>query len=296
MSMIKNKDYVNEYIEYLKIDRKYSLNTLLSYENDLNQYINYLKDKNILNCTKEDINNFLINEKKFKNEKSVSHTLTVLRNFYKFLEVNEYIKINPTEYIDLPKLKKSLPNVLSTEEVTKILDISLKTKYDYRNKAMLELMYSSGLRISELINLKTYDVNLNENLVKVTGKGSKQRIIPIDDIATKYLFIYMNEYRQQLLKKDRTDDLFLNSRGTKISRQAMFKLLKQLAVQKNIQTDFSPHTLRHSFATHMLENGADLRSIQELLGHSDISTTQIYTHISNKILKESYDESHPHSK
>lgn len=294
--MMKNKDYVNEYIEYLKIDKKYSSNTLLSYENDLNQYISCIKDKNILKCSKEEINHFLSNEKKSKNERSVSHALTVLRNFYKFLEVNGYIKNNPTEYIDLPKLKKSLPNVLSTEEVSQLLNITLETKYDYRNKAMLELMYSSGLRISELINLKTYDINLNENLVKVTGKGSKERIIPIDDCATKYLSIYMNVYRQQLLKKDRTDDLFLNSRGKKISRQAMFKLVKQLASQKNIQTDFSPHTLRHSFATHMLENGADLRSIQELLGHSDISTTQIYTHISNKILKESYDESHPHSK
>lgn len=296
MSMIKNKEYVNEYIEYLKIDRKYSSNTLLSYETELNQYLDFIKEKNILKSTKEDIINFLNLEKRRKNERSVSHTLTVLRNFYKFLETNEYIKINPTECIDLPKLRKSLPNVLSTEEVTQLLAISLKTKYDYRNKAMLELMYSSGLRISELINLKTYDINLNENLVKVTGKGSKERIIPIDDVATKYLEIYIKEYRFQLLKKDKTDDLFLNSRGTKISRQAMFKLLKQLASEKNIQTDFSPHTLRHSFATHMLENGADLRSIQELLGHSDISTTQIYTHISNKLLKESYNESHPHSK
>jgi len=169
----------------------------------------------------------------------------------------------------------------------------LVTKYDYRNKAMLELLYSSGLRVSELVNLTVYDVQLSENIVRIIGKGGKERIVPIDDYATKYLTIYMNEYRPQLMKKQITNDLFLNNLGKKISRQAMFKIIQQIALKKGIRTHFSPHTLRHSFATHLLENGADLRSIQELLGHSSISTTQIYTHVSNQFKKENY-ECHPH--
>lgn len=173
------------------------------------------------------------------------------------------------------------------------MDIELVTKYDYRNKAMLELLYSSGLRVSELVNLTVYDVQLSENIVRIIGKGGKERIVPIDDYATKYLTIYMTEYRPQLMKKQITNDLFLNNLGKKISRQAMFKIIQQIALKKGIRTHFSPHTLRHSFATHLLENGADLRSIQELLGHSSISTTQIYTHVSNQFKKENY-ECHPH--
>lgn len=292
--MFNNQNYLNEYLEYLKIDKKYSDNTIKSYENDLNNYLKFIKDKSVLNCSKESIINFLNNEKKIKSDHTISHTLTVLRNFYKFLEKNGYIKYKPTEYIEIPKLKKTLPNVLSIKEIDYLLDINLNNKYDYRNKAMLELMYSSGLRISELINLTIYDININENLVRVMGKGNKERIIPIDDYATKYLNIYINEYRPLLYKKNLNDYLFLNSRGNKISRQAMFKILKQIAIKKNIKTDFSPHTLRHSFATHMLENGADLRSIQELLGHSNISTTQIYTHVSNKLKTDNY-KYHPHS-
>ena len=159
---------------------------------------------------------------------------------------------------------------------------------------MLELMYASGLRISELISLQIHDVNLEIQTVRIFGKGAKERIVPIGDYATYYLKVYIDQYRPFLLKKKETDILFLSSRGDRMTRQAFFKIIKQLGIQQGIKTDFSPHTLRHSFATHLLENGADLRSIQELLGHSDISTTQVYTHISNQQLQENYTKFHPH--
>ena len=291
--MIHNLAYLNEYLEYLNIDKKYSNNTILSYHNDLKIYLKFLKEKSVLKVQEEDVQIFLNQERQDKNSRTIAHLLTVLNNFYQFLLKNQYLSKNPVEYIELPKLKKTLPTVLSHEEIESLLDIELVTKYDYRNKAMLELLYSSGLRVSELVNLTVYDVQLSENIVRIIGKGGKERIVPIDDYATKYLTIYMNEYRPQLMKKQITNDLFLNNLGKKISRQAMFKIIQQIALKKGIRTHFSPHTLRHSFATHLLENGADLRSIQELLGHSSISTTQIYTHVSNQFKKENY-ECHPH--
>ena len=291
--MIHNLEYLNEYLEYLNIDKKYSNNTILSYHNDLKIYLNFLKKKSVLKVQEKDVQIFLNQERQDKNSRTIAHLLTVLNNFYQFLLKNQYLSKNPVEYIELPKLKKTLPTVLSHKEIESLLDIELVTKYDYRNKAMLELLYSSGLRVSELVNLTVYDVQLSENIVRIIGKGGKERIVPIDDYATKYLTIYMNEYRPQLMKKQITNDLFLNNLGKKISRQAMFKIIQQIALKKGIRTHFSPHTLRHSFATHLLENGADLRSIQELLGHSSISTTQIYTHVSNQFKKENY-ECHPH--
>ena len=291
--MIHNLEYLNEYLEYLNIDKKYSNNTILSYHNDLKIYLNFLKEKSVLKVQEKDVQLFLNQERQDKNSRTIAHLLTVLNNFYQFLLKNQYLSKNPVEYIELPKLKKTLPTVLSHKEIESLLEIELVTKYDYRNKAMLELLYSSGLRVSELVNLTVYDVQLSENIVRIIGKGGKERIVPIDDYATKYLTIYMTEYRPQLMKKQITNDLFLNNLGKKISRQAMFKIIQQIALKKGIRTHFSPHTLRHSFATHLLENGADLRSIQELLGHSSISTTQIYTHVSNQFKKENY-ECHPH--
>lgn len=289
-----NEYYLNMYEDYLKIDKKYSYNTISAYMNDLKKYNKFINN-DIKKSSKDDIVKYLNNERTLnKSDKTITHNLTVIKNFYRYLQTEGEIKANPAEYIELPKVKKSLPKVLSIDEIDKILEIELNNKYDFRNKAMLELMYASGLRISELVNLKVLDINLKENIVRVIGKGFKDRIVPIGDYATKYLDIYINNYRKELIKKP-TDYLFLNNHGNRISRQALFKIIKQIAIKKNIKTEFSPHTLRHSFATHMLENGADLRSIQELLGHSDISTTQIYTHVSNRIKKENYDISHPHS-
>ena len=195
--------------------------------------------------------------------------------------------------IDMPKLEKHLPSVLTYEEVDKLLDINITDSFSARNKAILELMYASGLRISETINLKLYDIDLENDILRVFGKGSKERIVPIGTIAVNDLNKYINEYREKMLKNKKNDYLFLNNHGNKITRQGLFKNLKSLLKEKGIEKDVSPHTLRHSFATHLLNNGADLRSIQELLGHSSIKTTQIYTHVSSEHLKEQY-KSHPH--
>lgn len=288
----EGKDFIN----YLLIDKKYSEDTIFSYKNDLEKFFNFFKNIPIKKINKDDLRNYL----KYLNnlglsEKSISHNISTLRSFYKFLVAEGYLESNIFMFIDLPKIPKTLPNVLSVEEVDKLLDIKVTDKYSARNKAMLELMYSSGLRISELINLKVVDVSLEDDIVRVFGKGSKERIVPIGDCALNALKKYIFVYRKDLLKKQSSDYLFLSSLGRKMSRQAFFKIIKAIALEKNIKSEISPHTLRHSFATHMLNYGADLRSIQELLGHSDISTTQIYTHISQNKISDDYKRSHPHS-
>jgi integrase/recombinase XerD len=291
---MKNKEYLKDYLEYLKIDRKYSDNTISSYEANLKHFL-FSTPKEIENITIQDLEQFLelLNKEK-KSTRTIAHYITVLKEFFKFLEREEIISENPTLYLVQPKLNKSLPNVLSEEEVLQILDIPLNNKYDYRNKAMLELMYSSGLRISELIEVKVHDINLEEASLKVMGKGSKERMLPLGDYAIYYIKVYLENYRDSLLKDNKNDYLFLNSRGNKLTRQAFFKLLKEIAIKKDIKTEFSPHTLRHSFATHLLKHGADLRSIQELLGHASLSTTQIYTHIADEQIKQDYENAHPH--
>lgn len=286
-------NYIEEYRKYLLIDKKYSNNTILSYMNDLNNFQKFIK-KDMTKINKKDILKFIEFERKTKDSRTIAHSLTVIRNFYNFLLIENIIEENPTSKIDSPKLKKSLPTVLSKEEIDNLLNIELNDKYDYRDKAMLELMYATGMRISELINITIEDINLVNSCVIVNGKGNKERKIPFDEITTYYLEKYINEYRKQFIKKP-NNYLFLNCFGERISRQSFFKTIKALAIKKNIHKNFSPHTLRHSFATHMVENGADLRSVQMLLGHSDISTTQIYTNISNKFIRENYEKSHPHN-
>lgn len=286
------KSYDEDFLSYLIIDKKYSDNTIKTYRYALKHFKEFVK-KDFLKINKYDITNYLSFEKENNKEaKSIAHSLTVIRNFYKYLEKEGIIKDNPTDNIDMPKVKKSLPNVLTVEQIDTILNIPFKDKYSYRNKAMLELVYSAGLRESELINLKVYDININNATVRIFGKGFKERIVPLGDYALLALNIYLTEYRAQFIKRSESDYLFLNSRGSKMSRQAFFKIIKQISADTNI--NFSPHTLRHSFATHMLENGADLRSIQELLGHSNIRTTEIYTHLNNKLKSENYHKYHPH--
>ncbi len=287
----------DKFKQYLLIDKKYSNNTIESYNNDLEKYFLFMKKRNIKvrDISKEDVLKYIEYLKKNSmNEKSIAHNISVIRSFYKFLILEKYIEKSPTEFVDLPKIRKTLPNVLSIEEVDKLLDITLKDNFSYRNKAMLELLYATGLRVSELVNLKIENIDLDECFVRTVGKGNKERIIPIGDVALNYLKEYIIYYRSSLLKKDKNDYLFLNNHGKKITRQGFFKLIKKLADEKGIKKDISPHTLRHSFATHLLEHGADLRSIGELLGHSSVQTTEIYTHISNEKLKSDY-KSHPHN-
>ena len=228
-------------------------------------------------------------------EKSRAHYLTVIRNFYEFLVLEDLIDSNPCETVKSPKISSTLPHYLTEGEVNQLLNIDLKTHYDYRNKAMLELLYATGIRVSELINLKLTNIDLDEDLIRVLGKGSKERISPISDEAEKYLKIYIEEHRNFLLKNKDSEYIFINNFGNPISRQGFFKNLKQISKKQGIDKDISPHTLRHSYATHLLSHGADLRIIQELLGHSDIVTTQIYTHLLNEQLKKEY-EYHPRAK
>lgn len=290
-----NEKLIDDFENYLMFEKKYSQNTVNSYKEDLKKMDKALKkDFRVLN--NKDIQNYIQNNLKDLNASSVSRTISTLKSLYKYLKINGQIKTNPVSNINTPKKAQKLPKVLSEDEVNNLLDINLKTDFDYRNKAMLELMYSSGLRVSELINLTLNDIDTKSAIVRVFGKGSKERVIPLDEYACEALDNYILYHRYNLFKHGENNYLFLNNHGEKMTRQGFFKILQKLAKEKNIKTSFSPHTLRHSFATHLLKHGADLRSIQELLGHSDISSTQIYTHITNERLQNNYKEFHPHGK
>ena len=290
-----NEKYIEEFIDYLRFEKKYSENTISSYKRDLNKTNTYIK-KDFAKLNKKDIQNYIQKISKSENVSSVSRCISTLKSFYKFLELNKYTSLNPLTTITNPKTVKKLPKILSEEEIEKLLDINLKTDFDYRNKAMLELMYSSGLRVSELINLNVNDIDLSNASVRIFGKGSKERIIPLNDYAIDALNNYILNHRRSLFKHGESNYLFLNNHGNKMTRQGFFKILEKIAKEKGIKSELSPHTLRHSFATHLLKHGADLRSIQELLGHNDISTTQIYTHITSERLQKNYEEFHPHGK
>lgn len=290
-----NEKLIDDFENYLMFEKKYSQNTVNSYKEDLKKMDKALK-KNFRVLNNKDIQNYIQNDLKDLNASSVSRTISTLKSLYKYLKINGQIKTNPVSNINTPKKAQKLPKVLSEDEVNNLLDINLKTDFDYRNKAMLELMYSSGLRVSELINLTLNDIDTKSAIVRVFGKGSKERVIPLDEYACEALDNYILYHRYNLFKHGENNYLFLNNHGEKMTRQGFFKILQKLAKEKNIKTSFSPHTLRHSFATHLLKHGADLRSIQELLGHSDISSTQIYTHITNERLQNNYKEFHPHGK
>ncbi len=287
-----NDDIIKDYLDYLKYEIKATSNTYKSYKDNLKQFNIYFSNKNLLNLTKDDIRTYLYENT--KSSKTKAHYLTVINSFYNYLILIDKIKINPAINIKMPKIEKKLPNYLTIEEVNKLLDINCRTPNDYRNKAMLEVLYATGCRISELINLTLSQIDYDECVIRIMGKGKKERMIPINDIALECLDNYIKNYRPSLLKKP-NNYVFLNKFGEAISRVGFFKILKEICLKAGIKKDVSPHTLRHSFATHLLNNGADLRIIQELLGHENLSTTEIYSHISNKKLKEDY-QNHPRAK
>ena len=285
---------INDYINYLTIERQLSSNTIDGYKRDLLDFYKFV-NKTYFSINKNDIINYIEYLNNKIRAKSINRHIVSIKQYFEYLEKNDLIISNPCSDITGLKVPKKMPRVLSESEINKLLDIEVKDSYSSRNRTMLELMYSSGLRVSELLNLELNNIDFNMNLVRIFGKGSKERIVPIDDIATKYLYEYINIYRNTLLKNNISNLLFLNSRGGRLSRQGFFKILKQIALEKGIKSDLSPHTIRHSFATHLLNHGADLRSIQTMLGHENIETTQIYTHVSNNYVKENYNESHPRS-
>lgn len=289
------KDLIEDFLRYLLIDKNYSNNTIESYKNDLRLFLEFNNNTNIKNIDIKKVKDYIVylNDKNL-NEKSISRNISCLKSFYKFLLIEKKVDTNPIDSLYMPKISKKLPNTLDEEEILKLLNFPLTDSFSYRNKAMIELMYATGLRVSEVVNLKLYDIDLNNATIRTMGKGSKERIIPMGDYALNYLSIYLNEYRNSMLKGYSCDYVFVNNHGKQMTRQGCFKIIKKLATDVGINKELSPHTIRHSFATHLLKHGADLRSIQELLGHSSISTTQIYTHISNEELKNNYNEFHPH--
>ena len=288
-----------EYTTYLSSEKMKGQKTIDAYRSDLLNYFYYLENvsnvHDIKSTTSDDIKKFLSYLKKMKySPSSSSRCLSALKSFYKFLVLEKYISSNPCQSISAPKLDKKLPTVLSVEEVMKILSLlNDDTPYNARNHAMIEVMYACGLRVSELVNLKISELHLTSKMISTTGKGTKERLVPINDYAAKVLKNYIIEHRPKLLKKQSSPYVFLNNLGEPISRQSFFILIKKLCTEAGIQKEISPHTLRHSFATHLLEAGTDLRLIQEMLGHEDISTTQIYTHLSKQKIKDVYKTSHP---
>ena len=295
------KYLINEYQYYLKREKGLSQNTISAYLRDLEQYRSYLEKT--FNLTKIDkiershIEAFMKSlSKKSLSTKSLSRKLTAIKGFHQFLLIENETKDNVAFDIESPKVEKTLPQVLSVPEVIKIIEgVKGTDPLSIRNQALLELIYGSGLRVTELLDLKISDIHLTEGYVRVMGKGNKEREVPLGDLSIQALRLYLTKSRNQLTMNN-IDYLFLNQDGKRLSRQGFFKILKKLAKLAGIEQDISPHTLRHSFATHLLEAGVDLRTLQELLGHEDIQTTQIYTHISQKHLKDVYLNTHPRAK
>ena len=287
-----NDVYLSDFLSYLELDLNYSDNTIKSYDNDLSKFINYFEKKDVLRLSVQHIEKYIKTLDELA-PSTVSHNISSIKSFYNYYLKIGKIDINPSDAINLPKLGRHLPTYLTIDEIDSLLDIKIETPFDARNKAILELMYATGLRISEVINLEFKNIDFDDCIVRVMGKGSKERIVPVNSIALDAVQDYLDNYRSLLLKKDVNNYLFLNNHGKQMTRQGVFKMLKQEVEKKNIKKEVSPHTLRHTFATHLLENGADLRIIQELLGHSDISTTQIYTHLTNDKLHQDYLEYFP---
>lgn len=279
--------YISQYIEYLEIECGLALNTILAYRSDLYSLANFIQELGINNFS--EIQRLHINlyikrlyDRKYT-PRSITREIASIKGFFKWLSINELIKHNPALSIEQPKLPKRLPKVLSMKEISELLDANMSVL----DKAILELLYAAGLRVSELADIQNHNIDLNSKYIRCIGKGSKERIVPIGNKACIAIRKYLKE-REYIVKKFNlnTKFLFIKDNGKKITRQDIYVFIRELG--KNINKEISPHTIRHSFATHLLENGADLRVVQELLGHSDVSTTQLYTHISKKRLKDIY--------
>ncbi|MBU4311562.1 MAG: site-specific tyrosine recombinase XerD [Candidatus Omnitrophica bacterium] len=291
-------ELIEEFLGYLSVERGLSKNTLISYRQDLARFFEYLKSRRIASIervTRQMISSFMMTEKdRGLSANSVSRELACLKSFFKFLVREHKVKEDVTSVIESPKLWKKLPSTLNLEEVVSILNApNVKDLMGMRDRATLELMYATGMRVSELINLKMDDVNMDVGFVKCLGKGSKERIVPFGKKAKESIARYLDKGRKNFLKQKVSNFLFLTRLGRPMSRQTFWKIIKKYAREARIKKDITPHSLRHSFATHILERGADLRIVQELLGHSDISTTQIYTHVSKDRLKSIHKKFHP---
>ena len=297
--MTNLSEQVEDYLRYSQVERGLSNNTITAYRQDLTSFISFLQKENLTSWPNQavDIDAFLAEQRDQKKAtSSISRLITSLRKFYQWLVRQNIQKLNPMLEIDSPKKRRTLPVALTVNEVNNLLEQpDTKKQLGLRDRALLETLYATGIRVSELINLKFTDLHEELKLVKVFGKGSKERLIPISEVALSWIDSYKEKVRDPLILKigKNTDFIFLNSRGGSLTRQAVWQIIKHYCKMAGIQKNVTPHTLRHTFATHLLENGADLRVVQEILGHSDISTTQIYTNLSQKHILQVYEKTHP---
>ena len=296
---MKWNESISDYTHFLKIERGLSSHTIQSYIRDIKKLVTFLDKKQII-CSPIEINEDLIQEFIYEIAKEISprsqaRIISGLRSYFDYLIFENYRATNPTDLIETPKIGIKLPDTLSKEEIDSLISAVDLSKGDgERNRAMLETMYGCGLRVSELIDLKISDLFFDEGFIKIVGKGNKERFVPIHLSAQNYIVLYMNEIRSHLpIKKGYEDTLFLNRRGKSLSRQMIFMIIKDLEIKINLKKKISPHTLRHSFATHLLKNGADLRAIQQMLGHESITTTEVYVHLDTSYLKEIVEKYHP---
>ena len=292
-----------EYRNYLKLERSLSENSISAYINDIRKLTSFLISSNKKKIKYSDIDSNLINQfieylyKLGISPHTQSRIISGVKSFFGYLILEEKISVNPTELVESPKLNKKLPDTLNFDDIDKMfLSIEMNSYEGTRNRAILETLYSCGLRVSELINLTFQNLFLDIGFIKVIGKGSKERLVPIGSQAIKYINLYNENYRKNMnVKKGNEGYLFLNRRGSKISRNMIFIIVKTISVNLNFKKNVSPHTFRHSFATHMIEGGADLRAVQEMLGHESITTTEIYTHLNKEYLREVVNKFHPRS-
>ena len=297
--IMKWQHAIKDYKHYLKIERGLSQNSITNYEFDINKLIQYLEENDIhdtpITISSDTIQPFIYEVSKSLNPRSQSRLISGLRSFFSYLIFEDYRKSNPLDLIESPKIGRKLPDTLSIEDIDNLISaIDLTKPEGERNRAILETLYSCGLRVSELTNLKISDLFFEEGFIKVTGKGNKQRFVPIGLNTQKYINIYRKEIRSHILiVPEFKDTLFLNRRGKQLTRAMIFTIIRQLSEKINLQKTISPHTFRHSFATHLLENGADLRSIQLMLGHESITTTEIYMHVDRTHLKDVLNNFHP---
>jgi integrase/recombinase XerD len=291
--------YIKSYQSYLRIERGLSKNTIENYTFDLERLCLFLDENGIvlspIKIGEETVQQFIYSVSKEVNPRSQARIISGLKSFFSYLIFEDYRSDNPMELIETPKTGRKLPDTLSVEEIDALISaIDLSSNEGERNRAMLETLYGCGLRVSELVSLKISDLFFDEGFIKITGKGNKQRFVPIGNLTKKYILIYKDYKRTDLIiKKGHEDTLFLNRRGNQLSRAMIFTIIKDLATQIKLNKNISPHTLRHSFATHLLENGADLRSIQLMLGHESITTTEIYVHLDRKFLTQVVNSFHP---
>ncbi len=291
--------HIPSFMEYLEFEKGLSLNTRAAYRRDLGKFMAFIRDtmayKHLEEISKQDIIAFLAWQVDSGAEYStIARSLSSIKTFYKYLILDGFIGTNPAGDLETPKIKRKLPRVLSVEEVDRLMETpKVLMPLGLRDRAMLELMYGTGVRVSELLSLQVDDINFTAGFLRCLGKGRKERIIPVNQTASDWVQRYLARSRNLLSKNFKEKTLFLNARGRGLSRQGFFKILNNYANAAEIDKEVTPHTLRHSFATHLLENGADLRAVQEMLGHADISTTQIYTHLTRSRLREVYQQYHP---